>query len=164
MTDTEYRAICETIRRDYEAKKRVRIDDSGILSISSDNATWVNGDVTTDIEGEYTISADDLRRLMVMMTGQDMMRVRTITNTWLYNHYTCQSTSCAWITSNEAIAEEIEKMHVAYNKANSECENAKIENKNIKQKYNEVITQIEKFNNSRHWWERKINISSEELK
>ena len=165
MTDLEYKAICENIRKDYEAKKRVRIDDSGILSISSDNATWVNGDVTTDIEGEYSISADDLRRLMVMMTGQDMMRVRTITNTWLYNHYSSpSSTSCTWITSNEAIAEEIEKMHVAYNKANSERENAKIENRNIKQKYNEVMTQIEKFNNSRHWWERKINISSEELK
>lgn len=164
MTDLEYKAICENIRKDYESKKRVRVDDSGILSISTDNATWTNGDVTTDIEGEYTISADDLRRLMVMMTGQDMMRVRTIVNTWQNIHYPSHpSTSCTWITSNEAIAEEIERMHVAYNKANSDCESAKIENRNIKRNYNAIMTQIEKFNNSRHWWERKINISSEEL-
>lgn len=164
MTDLEYKAICENIRKDYESKKRVRVDDSGILSISTDNATWVNGDVTTDIEGEYTISADDLRRLMVMITGQDMMRVRTIVNTWQNIHYPSHpSTSCTWITSNVDIAEEIEKMHAAYNKANSDCENAKIENRNIKLNYNAVMTQIEKFNSSRHWWERKINISSEEL-
>ena len=155
MTDLEYKAICENIRKDYESKKRVRVDESGILSISTDNATWVNGDVTTDIEGEYTISADDLRRLMVMITGQDMMRVRTIANSWQRSHYPCQtSTSCTWITSNEAIAEEVEKMHAAYNKANSDLEDVKLS-------YNSVMTQIKKFNNSRHSWERKLNISSE---
>ena len=163
MTDLEYKAICENIRKDYESKKRVRVDDSGILSISTDNASWVNGDVTTDIEGEYTISADDLRRLMVMMTGQDTMQVRTVVTSWLREYYPCNYTHNTWITSNEAIAEEIERMHVAYNKANSDCENAKIENQNIKRNYNAVMTQIERFNNSRHWWERKINISSEEL-
>ncbi len=165
MTDLEYKAVREAVTREiYGEKKRVRVDESGILSIMNDNATWTNGDVTTDIVGEYSISADDLRRLMVMMTGQDMMRVRTIANTVLNIHYPCQpSTSCTWITSNEAIAEEIEKMHVAYDKANSECENAKIENRSIKRNYNAVMSQIKKFNNSRHWWERKINISSEEL-
>lgn len=162
MTDLEYKAICEDIRSAYESRKRVRVDESGILSISNANATWVNGDVTTDIDGEYRISADDLRRLMVMITGQDMMRVRTIVSSWQERHYPVP-VSCTWITSNEAIAEEIAKMRVAYDKANSECENAKIENRSIKRNYNAIMTQIEKFNNSRHWWERKMNISSEEL-
>lgn len=149
---------------DCESKKRVRIDNSGILSIENSNALWVNGDVTTDIAGDYIISADDLRRLMVMMTGQDTMQVRTVVNSWQYKHYPYESTTYnTWITSNEAMAEEIEKMHVAYNKANSDCENAKIENRNIKLNYNSVMTQIEKFNNSRHWWERKINISLDEI-
>lgn len=162
MTDLEYNAICENIRKDYESKKRVRVDESGILSISTDNATWVNGDVTTDIEGEYTISADDLRRLMVMITGQDMMRVRTIVNSWQHSHYPCQSSTLnTWITSNEVIAEEVEKMHIAYNKANSDLEDAKTECRNVKLNYNAVMAQIKKFNDSRHWWERKINISSE---
>lgn len=165
MTELEYNAICENIRKEIcESKKRVRVDESGILSITNDNALWVNGDVTTDIEGEYRISADDLRRLMVMITGQDMMQVRTIVNTWLSNHYSCRpSTSCTWITSNETIAEEIEKMHNAYNKANSDLEDVKTKCQNIKQKHNEVMAQIKKFNDSRHWWERKINISSEEI-
>ena len=162
MTDTEYHAICETVRRDYESKKRVRVDESGILSISNDNATWTNGDVTTDIEGEYRISADDLRRLMVMMTGQDTMRVRTIITSWQGRHYPAP-VSGTWITSNETIAEEIAKMHAAYNKANSECDEVKTENQNIKLNYNAIMAQIKRFNNSRHWWERKININPGEL-
>lgn len=162
MTDLEYKAICEDIRSSYESRKRVRVDESGILSISNDNATWVNGDVTTDIDGEYRISADDLRRLMVMVTGQDMMRVRTIVNSWQHSHYPCQSSTLnTWITSNEVIAEEVDKMHVAYNKANSDLEDVKTECRNVKLNYNAVMTQIKKFNDSRHWWERKLNISSE---
>ena len=149
---------------DLESKKRVRIDESGVLSIANDNALWVNGDVTTDIAGDYIINADDLHRLMVMMTEQDMMQVRTVVNSWQHKHYPCQSTThCTWITSNDAIADEVEKMHKAYDQANSDLDNVKTKCQNIKRKYNEVIAQIKKFNNSRHWWERKINISSEEI-
>ena len=149
---------------DCESKKRVRVDDSGILTIENSNALWVNGDVTTDIEGEYLINADDLRRLMVMMSGQDMMQVRTIVNLWKYDHYpSSSSTSCTWITSNKDIAAEIEKMHRAYGKANSDLEDAATMYRNIKLKYNDVMVQIKKFNNSRHWWERKTNISMEEI-
>lgn len=147
---------------DLESKKRVRIDESGVLSIANDNALWVNGDVTTDIAGDYIINADDLRRLMVMMTGQDMMQVRTVVNSWQHRHYPCESTTYnTWITSNEAIAAEIEKMHRAYDKANSDLDSESTALRNINRKYDEVMAQIEEFNESRHWWERKINISSE---
>ena len=155
MTDFEYRAICENIREDYVSKKQVRVDENGILSIMNGNALWVNGDVTTDIEGEYRISADDLRRLMVMMSGQDMMQVRTVDTSWLRVYYPC-NTHNTWITSNVAAAEEVKKMHKAYEDAETKCQN-------IKRKYNEAMAQIKKFNDSRHWWERKINISSEEI-
>lgn len=144
---------------DLESKKRVRIDESGVLSIANDNALWVNGDVTTDIAGDYTINADDLRRLMVMMTGQDMMQVRTVVSSW---HYPCESTTYnTWITSDETMATEIEKMHRAYDKANSDLDFASTALRNINRKYDDVVAQIEEFNKSRHWWERKINISLE---
>lgn len=141
---------------ELESKKRVRIDESGILIIENDNALWVNGDVTTEIAGDYTISADDLSRLMVMMSGQDMMQVRTVNTSWLLEYYT-------WITSNVDAAEEVEKMHKAYDRVKSDLEDAEIKCRNIKRKHNEFVEQIKKFNDSRHWWERKINISSEEI-
>lgn len=149
---------------DLESKNRVRIDESGILSIVNDNALWVNGDVTTEIAGDYTISAGDLRRLMVMMSGQDMMQVRTVVTSWAHEYYPCDSTTYnTWITANTAVADEVEKMHGAYDRVNSELEDAKIRCRNIKRKHNEIVEQIKKFNDSRHWWERKINISSEEV-
>lgn len=149
---------------ELESKKRVRIDESGILTIENDNALWVNGDVTTDITGEYIISADDLRRLMVMMSGQDMMQVKTVVTSWQHNHYPCQSsTFCNWITSNVAVAEEVEKMHKAYDRVKSDLEDAEVKCRNIKRKHNDIVEQIKKFNDSRHWWERKIDISSKEI-
>lgn len=148
---------------DLESKKRVLIDESGILTIENDNALWVNGDVTTEIEGEYRISANDLRRLMVMMTGQDTMQVRTVVTSWLCEYYPCNYTQNTWITSNVAAAEEVEKMHKAYDRVKSDLEDAEIKCRNIKRKHNEFVEQIKKFNDSRHWWERKIDISSEEI-
>lgn len=141
---------------ELESKKRVRIDESGILIIENDNALWVNGDVTTEIAGDYTISADDLSRLMVMMSGQDMMQVGTVNTSWLLEYYT-------WITSNVDAAEEVEKMHKAYDRVKSDLEDAEIKCRNIKIKHNEFVEQIKKFNDSRHWWERKIDISSKEI-
>lgn len=141
---------------ELESKKRVHIDESGILTIENDNALWVNGDVTTEIAGDYTISADDLSRLMVMMSGQDMMQVRTVNTSSWREYYT-------WITSNVDAAEEVEKMHNAYDQANSDLEDAEVKCRNIKRKHNDIVEQIKKFNDSRHWWERKIDISSEEI-
>ena len=148
---------------ELESKKRVRIDESGILTIENDNALWVNGDVATEIEGEYRISADDLRRLMVMMTGQDTMQVRTVVTSWMREYYPCNYTHNTWITSNVAAAEEVEKMHKAYDRVKSDLEDAEVKCRNIKIKHNEFVEQIKKFNDSRHWWERKIDISSKEI-
>ena len=148
---------------DFESKKRVLIDESGILTIENDNALWVNGDVSTEIEVEYRINAEDLRRLMVMMTGQDTMQIRTVVTSWLCEYYPCNYTHNTWITSNVAAAGEVEKMHKAYDRVKSDLEDAEIKCRNIKRKHSEFVEQIKKFNDSRHWWERKINIRLEEV-
>lgn len=98
-----------------------------------------------------------------MMTGQDTMQVRTVVTSWLREYYPCNYTQNTWITSNVAAAEEVEKMHKAYDRVKSDLEDAEIKCRNIKRKHNEFVEQIKKFNDSRHWWERKIDISSEEI-
>ena len=128
--------------------KRVHINEDGILTITNDNATWVNGDVTTEINGDYNISADDLRRLMVMMTGQDMM-VNSVHTWWYVDDYKPKLINNTFITTNKAVAEEIEAMHKAYDKR-VESERAAAYD------YEELRKKIEKFNKSRRWWERKI--------
>lgn len=128
--------------------KRVHINEDGILTITNDNANWVNGDVTTEINGDYNISADDLRRLMVMMTGQDMM-INSVHTWWYVDDYKPKLINNTFITTNKAVAEEIEAMHEAYDKRiNSE--------RAVAYDYEELRKKIEKFNKSRRWWERKI--------
>ena len=135
-------------KENKETNKRVRINEDGILTITNDNATWVNGDVTTEIKGDYNISADDLRRLMVMMTGQDMI-VRNVHTWWYIDDYKPKMVNDTIITTNKALAEEIEAMHEAYDKRIKSERAATYD-------YEELRNKIEKFNKSRRWWERKI--------
>ena len=135
-------------------KKRVNIDDSGILTIGNDNAKWMHGDTSTNIDGDYVISAESLQRLMVMMTENPMMVCHTQTG-WYIKDYTPKVYNTL-ITTDKDIAEEVEKMNKAYEKAKEELDKVKTECQNVKLEYNEVINRIKKFNNSRHLWERKL--------
>lgn len=133
-----------------ENNKRVRINEDGILSITNDNASWVNGDVTTEIKGDYIISADDLRRLTVMISGQDMI-VRDVHTWWYVDDYKPKLVNNTIITSNKAVAEEIEAMHEAYDKRIKSERAAHYD-------YDELREKVEKFNKSRRWWERKLKL------
>ena len=133
-----------------ENNKRVHINEDGILTITNDNATWVNGDVTTEIKGDYIISEHDLRRLMVMITGQDMI-VRDVHTWWYIDDYRPKLVNNTLITTNKEVAEEIEAMHEAYDKRIKSERAAAYD-------YEELRKKIEKFNKSRRWWERKIAI------
>jgi hypothetical protein len=137
-------------KENKETNKRVRINEDGILTITNDNATWVNGDVTTDINGDYNISANDLRRLMVMMTGQDMI-IRDVHTWWYVDDYKPKIINNTVITTNTAVAEEIEAMHKAYDERTKSEKVARYD-------YNELREKVEKFNKTRRWWERKIAI------
>ena len=137
-------------------KKRVSIDDSGILTISNDNAKWVHGDTSTDIEGNYVISADDLRRLTVMMTENPIMVCSTQTG-WYIKDYSPQVYNTL-ITTDKDIAEEVERMNIAYKKAYEELETIKCERNREKVKCENLTRKIEEYNKSRHWWERKLKL------
>ena len=133
-----------------ENNKRVCINEDGILTITNDNATWVNGDVTTEINGDYVISVDDLRRLMVMMTGQDMI-VRNVHTWWYIDDYKPKLVNNILITTNKEVAEEIEAMHEAYDKRIKSERAAAYD-------YEELLKKVKKFNESRRWWERKLEL------
>lgn len=139
-----------------ENNKRVTIDDSGILTICNDNAKWVHGDTSTNIEGDYVISAESLQRLMVMMTENPIMVCAT--NTGWYSHDYTPSVYNTLITTDKDIAEEVEKMNIAYKKAHEELEVVKRERDLEKFKRISFENKIEEFNKSRHWWQRKIAI------
>jgi hypothetical protein len=143
---------------EIDEKKQVSIDESGILTIHSDNATWVQGDVTTEIKGDYVINSESLHRLMVMMTKNPMLLCYVRTN-WYYQDY-YPSVHSTLITTDKEIAEELEKMHKAYEKAKKELEVVKRERDWEKTKNENLTRKIEEYNQSRHCWERKIIINT----
>lgn len=135
-------------------KKRVSIDESGILTIGNDNAKWMHGDTSTNIEGDYVISAESLQRLMVMMTENPMMICYTNTG-WYIKDYSPKVYNTL-ITTDKDIAEEIEKMNIAYKKAHEDLEVVKRERDWEKVKCGNLTRKIEEYNETRHWWERKL--------
>lgn len=136
--------------------KRVFIDDNGILTIDNDNAKWMQGDVTTEIKGDYVISSEALSKLMVMMTKNPMMLCYVRTN-WYYEDYS-PCVHNALITTDKEIAEELEKMNIAYKKAYEELEVVKRERDWEKVKNGNLTRKIEEYNKSRHCWERKLEL------
>lgn len=143
---------------EIDEKKQVSIDENGILTIHNDNAKWVQGDVTTEIKGDYVINSESLHRLMVMMTKNPMLLCYVRTN-WYYDDYN-PSVHTTLITTDKEIAEELEKMNKAYEKTKAKLNKVETECQNVKVEYNEVINQIKKFNNTRRPWERKIIINN----
>jgi hypothetical protein len=139
---------------DINKNNRVSIDENGILTIHTDNATWVHGDVTTEIKGDYVISSDALNKLMVLMTENPMMLCYAHT-AWHAHDYTPMVYN-KLITTDKGIAEEIEKMNIAYKKAHDELEVVKRERDLEKSKRVSFEKKIEEFNKTRHWWERKL--------
>lgn len=137
-------------------QKRVNIDDSGILTIGNDNAEWVHGDTSTNIDGDYVISAESLQRLMVLMTENPMMVCSTHTS-WYISDYTPRVNNTL-ITTDKEIAEEVEKMNIAYKKAHEELEVVKRERDWEKAKNENLTKKIEGYNKSRHCWERKLKL------
>lgn len=141
---------------EIDEKKRVNIDNSGILTIGNDNAKWVHGDTSTNIEGNYVISAESLKRLMALMTDNPIMVCSTHTS-WYIRDYTPRVYSTL-ITTDKDIAEEVEKMNIAYKKAHEELEVVKRERDWEKVNNINLTRKIEGYNKSRHWWERKLTI------
>ena len=135
-------------------QKRVNIDDSGILTISNDNAKWMHGDTSTNIEGDYVISAESLKRLMVLMTDNPIMVCSTHTS-WYTKDYSPHVYNTL-ITTDKDIAEEVERMNIAYKKAHEELEVVKRDRNWEKVKNENLTRKIEEYNKSRHWWERKL--------
>lgn len=139
-------------KENKETNKRVSINEDGVLTIINDNATWVNGDVTTEIKGDYIINADDLRRLMVMITGQDLI-VHQVDSWWYISDFDSNPKTIKdrIITTNKDIADEIEELNKAYHQRVKSETAANYD-------YNKLQEKVEKFNKSRHWWERKLKL------
>ena len=130
-------------------KKRVVINEDGKVIISNDNALIEEHVTHTDITGNYVIDDISVLRLMTALNG-----VHTIKETDLR----CGSRFLSIFTNDEGINAKFEELK---NTIEGDVKNNGVYKNKITELQNRVFAleyQIEQFNSTRHWWERKLKI------
>lgn len=107
-----------------QSKNKIRISEEGELVIYTDNATCINGAVTTKISSRtFEISGVDVLMLQGMLENKKV---------------SCIKRGGPFYFDSYIIVGE-----------NADC-------KEFIKDYTDLKNRVEEFNNSRHWWERKI--------
>ena len=132
-----------------ENKKKVVIRCDGQVVVYNDYARIDTNGITSPIEGYYLIDAESVMKLCALQNDISYLRV---------NEFWINRTNFFSITKHDdfdAKIKEIKEYIERHLKSNEDCE------EKIQKLKNRIFTleyQIEKFNSSRHWWERKLKI------
>lgn len=130
--------------------KKCYIDSNNQLCVENDNALIKNNETTTEIKGIYTIESDDVLKLLALLNDVIIKQELWEMN---YRHYVYKGKIINNLT--EELKEIISKNETLLDKNKSldkEIEKLEKEIFDLKSKLN-------KFNNSRRFWERKFNIN-----
>lgn len=60
-------------------EKRIEIDTNGKLVIYNDNCAQTSNEITTKINGDYLINADDIHKLMVLLENKHLLHSCQVT-------------------------------------------------------------------------------------
>ena len=129
--------------------KRVVINEDGKVIISNDNALIEDHATHSDISGNYAIDDVSVLRLMTALNGVHTIKETDLRyrNRFLYIY-----------TNDEDIIAKFEELK---NTIEGDVKNNEVYKIKIADLQNRVFSleyQIEKFNSTRHWWERKLKI------
>ena len=130
--------------------KKCYIDSNNQLCVENDNALIKNNETTTEIKGTYTIESSDVLKLLALLNDVVIKQELWQEN---YRHYTYKGKIINNLT--EELKEIISKNETLLDKNKSldkEIEKLEKEIFDLKLKLN-------KFNNSRRFWERKFNLN-----
>lgn len=107
-----------------------KINDEGKLEIHTDNATFVDGETHTTLSGKtFEISGEDLIKIHALLQDREVTQLLNV-----------RDGSCFHIINNYVIVgKDVEKKH-------------------LMDMYVKLIHAVEEINNTRHWWERKIEL------
>lgn len=131
-------------------EQRIYFDD-GKLVVETNNGRIKDGNTATQISGEFIASADTVAMLLSELEGHSL----TMRYVPCWNWETRPTETWAIITHKE-IADELESIKSARDKANGELATIKKKGEMLK----DVLDRINKHN--KKWWrfgERKIDIS-----
>lgn len=129
--------------------KRVVINEDGKVIISNDNALIEEHGTHSDISGNYAIDDISVCRLMTALNGSHTIKETSII--YGLRHFSI-------FTNDEGINAKFEEFKniIDGDVKNNEAYKSKIEE--LRARVFTLECQIEQFNSTRHWWERKLKI------
>lgn len=130
-------------------KKLVTIWDDGQVVVTNDNARIDAKETTSRIEGHYLIDADSVLKLLALQNDMSFLRV---------NSFMLGRTTFFSVTKSDVFDAKIKEFKEYIEKDLPDVEKYKDENYDLKTRIRALERQIEDFNLSRYWWERKLTI------
>lgn len=130
-------------------KKRVVINEDGKVIISNDNALIEEHSTHSDISGNYAIDDISVLRLMTALNAIHFIKESDLRH---------GGRRLTIYSNDEDIKAKVEELK---NTINEDVENIEVYRSKIVELRDRIFTleyQIEKFNSTRHWWERKLKI------
>lgn len=132
-----------------EKNKRVIIQDDGQVVIYNDNAKIDTNGTTSRIEGYYLIDDNSVMKLCALQDDISYLRV---------NMFWINRTHFFSVTKHDDFDAKIKEINGFLARNLQSSEDLEKQNEKLKKSVSTLKYQIEKFNSTRHWWERKLKI------
>lgn len=129
--------------------KRVVIQNDGQVAVYNDNARIDANGTTSRIEGDYLIDDNSVLKLCALQDDISYLRVNTfwINRTHLFS-----------VTKHDDFDAKIKEIDEILTRNLQLSEDYERQIKKLKDRISTLEYQIEKFNFTRYWWERKLKI------
>lgn len=139
------------IRSMIEVKenKRVIIQNDGQVVIHNDNARTDADGTTSRFEGYYLIDDESVMKLCAMQNDASYLRV---------NEFWINRTHFFSATKHDDFDAKIKEINEYIDRKLKSSEDNEKQIAKLKDRVFTLEYQIEKFNSTRHWWERKLKI------
>lgn len=132
-----------------ETKQKVYLDENNKLVVITDNAVIDSyNKATTSLDGEFTISAGDVARLLSMINECNIKGFNTCC---LYKEIYFIANESDYTDTIEDQEKRIKGLRDGIDEMRKDRDKYLIENR-------AMGIAIDKFNKSRYFWERKLNI------
>lgn len=129
--------------------KRVVIQNDGQVAVYNDNARIDANGTTSRIEGDYLIDDDSVLKLCALQDDISYLRV---------NMFWINRTHFFSVTKHDDFDAKIKEINEFLTRHLQSSEDSENQIDKLKDRVSALEYQIEKFNSTRHWWERKLKI------
>ena len=131
-----------------ETKQTVHLDENNKLVVNANQGVVEEKESYAIIQGEFIIKAEDVAKLLSMINEKNM-----------FSRHPLYGSQTKWLIGD---ANDLTHQLACEVKLREEAEKAIME-KNLEciqlcREKTSLIRKIDTFNETRHWWERKLNI------